>query len=114
MSSRKNLRSVEGLGSLLMTAARAAVVGGAASRALGEGMNALPEARAIAKMIIRMADVDVDGWQGENDEPVTRYTRSWGLLCDPAARLEKEHGHGVTQGTADSTPPPETVIPTAK
>jgi hypothetical protein len=99
---------------LLMTAARAAVVGGAASRALGEGMNALPEARAIAKMIIRMADVDVDGWQGENDEPVTRYTRSWGLLCDPAARLEKEHGHGVTQGTADSTPPPETVIPTAK
>jgi len=108
------VRSVEGLGSLLMTAARAAVVGGAASRALGEGMNALPEARAIAKMIIRMADVDVDGWQGENDEPVTRYTRSWGLLCDPAARLEKEHGHGVTQGTADSTPPPETVIPTAK
>ena len=54
------MRSVEGIGSWLMTAARAAVVGGAASRALGEGMNALPEARAIAKMIIRMADVDVD------------------------------------------------------
>ena len=59
-SSRKNLASVEGIGSWLVTAARAAVVGGAASRALGEGMNALPEARAIAKMIIRMADVDVD------------------------------------------------------
>lgn len=54
-SSRKNLGSVEGIGSWLMTAARAAVVGGAASRALGEGMNALPEARAIAKMIIRIA-----------------------------------------------------------
>ena len=37
-----------------MTTARAAVVGVAASRALGEGTNALPEARAIAKMIIRM------------------------------------------------------------
>jgi hypothetical protein len=37
-----------------MTTARAAVVGVAASRALGEGTNALPEARAIAKMIIRV------------------------------------------------------------
>ena len=55
------MRSVEGLGSLLMTAARAAVVGVAASRALGEGTNALPEARAIAKMIIRMKAMQTPG-----------------------------------------------------
>ena len=50
-----NLRLVDGIGIFwLMTTARAAVVGVAASRALGEGTNALMEARAIVKMIIRM------------------------------------------------------------
>ena len=48
-----NLRLVDGIGIWLVTTARAAVVV-AASRALGEGTNALAEARAIAKMIIRM------------------------------------------------------------
>ena len=38
----------------------AAVVGVAASRALGEGTNALPEARAIAKIIIRMQHLEGD------------------------------------------------------
>ena len=55
-----NLRLVDGIGIWLVTTARAAVVV-AASRALGEGTNALPEARAIAKMISRMEDMQHRG-----------------------------------------------------
>ena len=81
-SSRKNLGSVEGIGSWLMTAARAAVVGGAASRALGEGMNALPEARAIAKMIIRIAALAA-WWPSEE----WRVSGTW----NPSTGVRAEH-----------------------